>query len=74
MKTIGLIGGMSWESSLSYYKIINQQTNAILGNQNNAKSVMVTVNFEEIERLQHQNRWDEAAKILIDAALVLQEA
>ena len=74
MKTIGLIGGMSWESSLSYYKIINQQTNTLLGNQNNAKSVMVTVNFEEIEKLQHQNRWEEATQILIDAARALQEA
>jgi len=49
MKTIGLIGGMSWESSLLYYKIINEQTNAILGKQNNAKSIMITLNFQEIE-------------------------
>ena len=72
MKTIGLLGGMSWESSLSYYKIINQQTNKLLGNQNNAKSILVTVNFEEIETLQHQNRWDEAGKILIDACVSLE--
>jgi len=72
MKTIGLLGGMSWESSLSYYKIINQQTNKLLGNQNNAKSILVTVNFEEIETLQHQNKWDEAGKILIDACVSLE--
>lgn len=72
MKTIGLLGGMSWESSLSYYKIINQQTNKILGHQNNAKSILFTVNFEEIEKLQHQNRWNEAVRILIDACLSLQ--
>jgi aspartate racemase len=49
MKTIGLLGGMSWESSLSYYKIINQYTNKLLGEQNNAKSILYTVNFQEIE-------------------------
>ena len=74
MKTIGLLGGMSWESSLTYYEIINKYTNDILGKQNNAKSVMITVNFEEIEQLQHQNRWDEAATILLEACLNLQNA
>lgn len=72
MKIIGLLGGMSWESSLSYYKIINQHTNKLLGHQNNAKSILFTVNFEEIEKLQHQNRWDEAAQILIDACIALE--
>jgi len=74
MKTIGLIGGMSWESTLSYYKIINQYTNKLLGNQNNAKSIIYTVNFEEIEKLQHQNKWNEASEILHNAALSLQNA
>jgi aspartate racemase len=74
MKTIGLLGGMSWESSLEYYKQINEHTNNILANQNNAKSVMVTVNFEEIEKLQHQNNWIEASKILINACKDLQNA
>ena len=74
MKTIGLLGGMSWESSLEYYKLINEQTNKILGSQNNAKSVMVTVNFEEIEKLQHQNKWNEASSILIRACQDLQNA
>ena len=74
MKTIGLLGGMSWESSLLYYELINKYTNQILGFQNNAKSVMVTVNFDEIEKLQHQNKWDEASDILIDACEKLQLA
>ena len=74
MQTIGLVGGMSWESSLSYYKIINQYTNQLLGKQNNAKSVMVTVNFEEIENLQHQDKWQEASDILLRACLSLQSA
>ena len=51
MKTIGLIGGMSWQSSAEYYRIINSEVQARLGGQNNAKSVMVTVNFAEVEAL-----------------------
>jgi aspartate racemase len=74
MKTIGLIGGMSWESTVSYYKIINQYTNKLLGNQNNAKSIIYTVNFEEIEELQHKGKWNEASKILQKASLSLQNA
>ncbi len=74
MKIIGLLGGMSWESSLSYYQIINKETNALLGYQNNAKSILYTVNFQEIEKLQHQNRWDEATQILIDACISLEKA
>ena len=74
MKTIGLIGGMSWESSLIYYKIINEYTNKLLGDQNNAKSIMYTVNFEEIEKLQHQNRWNELAEILKEVSLSLEKA
>ena len=74
MKTIGLLGGMSWESSLSYYELINKYTNQALGFQNNAKSVMVTVNFDEIEKLQHQNKWTEACDILIEACNKLELA
>jgi aspartate racemase len=68
MKTIGLIGGMSWESSIEYYCIINETTKAKLGGLHSAKSVMYSVDFAEVESLQHQGRWDEAAKMLIDAA------
>lgn len=65
---------MSWESSLTYYRVINQYTNTLLGHQNNAKSILYTVNFEEIEKLQHQNKWDEATDILLDGCLSLERA
>ena len=68
MKTIGLIGGMSWESSLEYYRIVNETTKAKLGGLHSAKSIMYSVDFAEIELLQHQNRWQEAAQVLIEAA------
>jgi len=68
VKTIGLIGGMSWESSIEYYRIINETAKAKLGGLHSAKSIMVSVDFAEIEILQHQGKWGEAAQILIDAA------
>ncbi len=68
MKTIGLIGGMSWESSIEYYRIINETAREKLGGLHSAKSLMVTVDFAEIEKLQHEDRWDEAAQILIKCA------
>ena len=68
MKTIGLIGGMSWESSLEYYRIINETAKAKLGRLHSAKSIMYSVDFAEIEILQHQGKWGEAAQMLIDAA------
>ena len=68
MKTIGLIGGMSWESSIEYYRIINEMTKAKLGRLHSGKSIMVSVDFAEIEILQHQGRWAEAAEILMEAA------
>ncbi len=72
MKTIGLIGGMSWESSIEYYRMINQLTKAQLGGLHSAKSVMVSVDFAEIEILQHQGRWAEAAALLVAAAVSLE--
>jgi len=74
MKTTGILGGMSWESSALYYQIINEATHARLGGQHNARSVMVTVDFDEIETLQHADRWDEAATILHEACLALERA
>ena len=74
MKTIGLIGGMSWESSLEYYRFINEGVKARLGGLHSAKSVMVSVDFAEIEALQHTGRWAEAAQILIEAARGLERA
>jgi aspartate racemase len=68
MKTIGLIGGMSWESSVEYYRIINELVKAKLGGLHSAKSIMVSVDFAEVEVLQHQARWAEAAEMLIGAA------
>jgi len=68
LKTIGLIGGMSWESSIEYYRIINETTRAKLGGLHSAKSMMYSVDFAEVEILQHQGRWTEAARMLIDAA------
>jgi aspartate racemase len=72
MKTIGMIGGMSWESSIEYYRIINETVRTQLGGLHSAKSMMVSVDFAEIEALQHQGRWNEAAKILIAAARSLE--
>ena len=72
MKTIGLIGGMSWESSAAYYKIINETVRDRIHPLENAKSLMFTVNFHEIERLQHAGQWDDLGKILEDAALRLE--
>jgi len=72
MKTIGLIGGMSWESSIEYYRIINQEVNNALGGLHSAKSVMVSVDFAEIERLQADGRWQEATKAMIQAARQVQ--
>jgi aspartate racemase len=68
MKTIGLIGGMSWESSVEYYRIINERVHAQLGGVHSAKSVMYSVDFAEVEELQRQGRWDDAGQLMIDAA------
>jgi aspartate racemase len=72
MRTIGLIGGMSWESSIEYYRIINERVRALLGGVHSARSVMVSVDFAEIEALQHQDRWDEATALMIKAARQVQ--
>jgi aspartate racemase len=68
MKTIGLIGGMSWESSIEYYQIVNQAVRSKLGGLHSAKCVMYSVDFAEMEPLQHQARWNEATQLLITAA------
>jgi aspartate racemase len=68
MKTIGLIGGMSWESSIEYYRIINETAKEKLGGLHSAKSLMVSVDFAEIEKLQHEDRWEEAGEILVKCA------
>jgi len=68
MKIIGLIGGMSWESSLEYYKLINQGIKEKMGGLHSAKILMYSVDFAEIEILQHKGRWEEATKLMIEAA------
>ena len=68
MKTIGLIGGMSWESTQTYYSLINRAVNRELGGFHSAKIVMVSVDFAEIEQCQSDGNWDGAAIILGDAA------
>ena len=68
MKTIGLIGGMSWESSDVYYQIFNRKTKAALGGVHSCKCLMYSVDFGEIAALQHQGDWDKLAEIMIDAA------
>lgn len=68
MKTIGLIGGMSWESSTVYYQIINRKTKEILGGSHSARSLMYSVDFAEIAKLQHNGNWTKLAALMIDAA------
>ncbi len=73
MKTIGLIGGMSWESSVVYYRLINEGVRARLGGLHSARSLMYSVDFGEIEPLQHEGRWDEAAGRMIESARHLKD-
>ena len=74
MQTIGLLGGMSWESTASYYKIINQQVKLELGGLHSAKICLTSVDFAEIEQLQHQGDWQKTAEILTSAAMSVQNA
>jgi len=68
MKTIGMLGGMSWESTASYYKALNEGVKNSLGGLHSAKICMVSVDFAEIETLQHQGDWQQTANILTEAA------
>ena len=74
MKTIGLLGGMSWESTESYYRLINETVKARLGGLHSAKVVLHSVDFAEIEQLQHLGEWDKTAEILKKAAQGLEKA
>ncbi len=74
MKTIGLIGGMSWESSLEYYRILNEAVKLRLGGLHSARCVLVSVDFAEIEPLQHQERWAEQAQMMVAAAQNVERA
>lgn len=74
MKTIGLIGGMSWESSLEYYRIINEEVKKRLGGFHSAECLMYSVDFAGIEVLQHKGDWDKLAWILSQIAIRLEAA
>lgn len=74
MKTIGLIGGMSWESSSEYYRIINEEVKGRLGGLHSAKCILYSIDFEEIEICQRNGEWEKATQILIDAAQSLESA
>ncbi|MCW3173129.1 aspartate/glutamate racemase family protein [Shewanella subflava] len=74
MKTIGLIGGMSWESTVSYYQAINQGVKLALGGLHSAKVCLYSVDFDEIEKLQRENRWHDSAILLAKAAQAVEAA
>lgn len=74
MKTIGLIGGMSWESSLEYYRIINEEVKNKLGGLHSAKCLLFSVDFEEIERYQQEGNWEKAGEVLGEVAHRLEKA
>ncbi len=74
MRAIGLLGGMSWESTVSYYKIINEEVKKALGGLHSAKIVLYSVNFAEIEECQANGDWDKSARILSEAAKNLEKA
>ncbi len=74
MKTIGLIGGMSWESTIPYYRHINEAVKVRLGGLHSAKVILFSVDFHDIEQLQHAGQWDEAGAVLASAARALERA
>jgi aspartate racemase len=74
VKTIGLLGGMSWESTAEYYRLLNTLTRERLGGLHSAKIVLYSADFAEIERMQAENRWDQAGKALAEAGRALQSA
>lgn len=73
MKTIGLLGGMSWESSADYYRLINETIKSELGGLHSAKCILFSVDFQEIEAYQFSNQWDKSADLLTDACLSLEK-
>ncbi len=74
MKTIGLLGGMSWESSALYYKLINEEIKRLLGGLHSAKLVLFSVDFDEIEKLQVKGEWEKAGEILANSSKNIQNA
>lgn len=74
MRTLGLLGGMSWQSTLPYYRYVNERVREKLGGLHSAKLVLYSVDFAEIERLQHIGDWATAGRVLADAAQALERA
>ena len=74
MKKIGMLGGMSWESTATYYKLLNQEIKRKLGGLHSAKIILSSVDFEEIEKFQHSSLWEETAKILSHEAKAVENA
>ncbi|HHV63774.1 MAG TPA: aspartate/glutamate racemase family protein [Peptococcaceae bacterium] len=74
MKTIGLLGGMSWESTVTYYQIINEEVKRRLGGLHSAKCLLYSVDFDEIENYQRNNEWPESGRVLRQAAQSLEKA
>lgn len=72
MKTLGLLGGMSWESTVPYYQAINRRVAERLGGLHSARLLLYSVDFADIEAAQHEDRWDDAAALLVDGARRLQ--
>ncbi|MFC1960282.1 aspartate/glutamate racemase family protein [Chloroflexota bacterium] len=68
MKTIGMLGGMSWESTLTYYRLVNEGIKARLGGMHSAKVILNSVDFAEVEAMQMADRWDDATTLMIEAA------
>jgi aspartate racemase len=74
MKVIGLIGGMSWESTVEYYRLINESVKERLGGLHSAKCVLYSVDFAEVEELQRRGQWPDAAQLLVGAAQSVEKA
>ena len=74
MKTIGLLGGMSWESTALYYRLINEETKRRLGGLHSARTILFSVDFHEVEAMQSNDDWTAAADLLSDAALSIEKA
>ncbi len=74
MKTIGLIGGMSWESTVTYYQVINETIQKELGGLHSARCILYSVDFDEIEKYQARGEWDKSAEVLAAAARALERA
>ena len=74
MKTIGMIGGMSWESSLEYYRIMNQAVKEKLGGFHSAQCILYSVDFDDVEKLQHQGDWESLTRLMIEAAQRVKKA